>query len=150
MALARIHFSEDKAEFVRSLKASDFENGPFQTYADIVIFSAALGYNYRKRVLLGNYSRKDPDAVLQEQLRNPFIIQLIAIAETRDPKILSDQKENEIQRIELFEEYVNGGLEILSNELNGVVDYTEKILLMLKLAKQSNVQSQDFDLSKFL
>ncbi|NEQ34725.1 MAG: DNA phosphorothioation-associated protein 4 [Leptolyngbya sp. SIO4C5] len=100
MALARIHFSEDKAELVKSLKASEFEAGPFQTYADIVIFSATLGYKHSRRVSVGKISRKDPDAVLQEQLKNSSIVKLIAIAKTQDPKILSDEDSNDLQRVE--------------------------------------------------
>jgi dnd system-associated protein 4 len=34
-------------------------------------------------------------------------------------------------RNQIFEEYANGGLELLQNELRGAVDYTERIVLML-------------------
>ncbi|MFQ4134714.1 DNA phosphorothioation-associated protein 4 [Nodosilinea sp. PGN35] len=150
MALARVHFSEDKAELVRNLRSSDGAIGPFRTYAEIVTFAAALGFHNSRRVPLGNYSRKDPDAVLQEQIRGVELIKLIALAHTQDPEILCDDEVHDYIRVEIFEQYVNGGLEILASELSGSVDYSDQVLLMLKLKKQTQQSSTNFDLSKFL
>lgn len=87
----------------------------------------------------------------QEQFRNAFVIGLVAIADTQDPKILrDDDDESDHRRVEIFQEYVNGGLEILATELSGSVDYTEQILLMLKLEKQVGQTDGEFDLSRFL
>ncbi|NEQ85998.1 MAG: DNA phosphorothioation-associated protein 4, partial [Moorea sp. SIO2I5] len=62
------------------------------------------------------------------------VIKLIAIAEIKDTKILSSiDKESEEKRIHIFEEYANGGLDILRNELRGAVDYSERLLLLLNL-----------------
>ena len=52
--------------------------------------------------------------------------------------------------MEIFQEYVNGGLEILATELSGSVDYAEQNLLMLKLEKQVGRVNGEFDLSRFL
>ncbi|WP_035988086.1 DNA phosphorothioation-associated protein 4 [Leptolyngbya sp. KIOST-1] len=150
MALARVHIAEDKAELVRNLRSSDGAIGPFRTYADIVTFAAALGFYSSRRVPLGTYSRKDPDAVLQEQIRNAEIINLIALAHTQDPEILHDDEVHDYIRVEIFEQYVNGGLEILASELSGSVDYSDQVLLILKLRKQTQQADKDFDLSKFL
>jgi dnd system-associated protein 4 len=149
VALARVQISEDKAELVKALRASDDTTGPFQTYADVLTFAAALGFKRNRRSPLGKFSRKDPDAVLQEQFKNGSIIHLIAIIETQDPKVLTNTDECDLARVQIFQEYVNGGLEILQSELNGVVDYSEQILLMLNLAKEQP-ETKEFDLTKFL
>lgn len=149
MALARVQISEDKAELVKALRAADDSTGPFQTYADVLTFAAALGFKRKRRSPLGKFSRKDPDAVLQEQFKNGSIIHLIAIIETQDPKILTNTDECDLARVQIFQEYVNGGLEILQSELNGVVDYSEQILLMLNLAKEQP-EAKEFDLTRFL
>ena len=81
-----------------------------------------------------------------------MVIKLLAIAETQDINILSpNDVEVESDRIHIFEEYANGGLEILREELRGAVDYTERLLLMLSLQRGQQEQSPgEFDLSRFL
>lgn len=150
MALARVNISEDKAELVRNLRSSDGNTGPFRTYSDLATFAAVVGFNHSRRVPLGNLSRKDPDGILQEQFRNPELIGLVALADTQDPKILQDRDECDRRRVEIFQQYVNGGLEILATELSGAVDYADQLLLMLKVAKQTQQTDRDFDLSRFL
>ena len=83
-------------------------------------------------------------------------LKLIAIAEIKDTKILSSiDKESEEKRIYIFEEYANGGLDILRNELRGAVDYSERLLLILnndryKKKESTANEQQEFDLSRFL
>ncbi|MFM7600814.1 MAG: DNA phosphorothioation-associated protein 4 [Pseudanabaena sp.] len=74
---------------------------------------------------------------------------LIAIACTKDPKSLALDEESGNIRVQIFEEYANGGLEVLQNTLQGSVDYTDAILLML-LAEKDQESVEDFDLSRFL
>ena len=80
------------------------------------------------------------------------IIKLIAIADTRDTKILSQTNEEiEENRIKIFEEYANGGLEILQDELRGAVNYSERLLLVLISERYQKPQAEaEFDLTKFL
>ncbi|MFN9858387.1 MAG: DNA phosphorothioation-associated protein 4, partial [Pseudanabaena sp.] len=77
------------------------------------------------------------------------VINLIAIAHTKDPKSLALDEESGNIRVQIFEEYANGGLEVLQNTLQGSVDYTDAILLML-LAEKDQESLEDFDLSRFL
>jgi dnd system-associated protein 4 len=86
-------------------------------------------------------------------------MKLIAIAATENINVISpDRADFEQQRIQIFEEYANGGLDILERELCGAVDYTERILLMLSAPldtissneNRSPNSTVEFDLSKFL
>ncbi|MFO0209898.1 MAG: DNA phosphorothioation-associated protein 4, partial [Pseudanabaena sp.] len=77
------------------------------------------------------------------------VINLIAIAHTKDPKSLALDEESGNIRVQIFEEYANGGLEVIQNTLQGSVDYTDAILLML-LAEKDQESLEDFDLSRFL
>ncbi|MEO0409595.1 MAG: DNA phosphorothioation-associated protein 4, partial [Cyanobacteria bacterium P01_A01_bin.135] len=72
-----------------------------------------------------------------------------AVHETQDPKVLTNSDEHDVQRVKIFEEYANGGLEILEAELSGAVDYTEQILLLLKSLNDADTQNE-FDLSRFI
>jgi dnd system-associated protein 4 len=85
---------------------------------------------------------------------NDLLIQLLAVVETEEIKVLSHYEEAaEIQRNHIFEEYANGGLEILLHELRGTVDslYLDRILLFLGHQRANEHQEdQEFDLSRFL
>jgi len=149
MALARVQIAEDKAKFVKSLRASEDEIGLFQTYGDILTLAAVLGFNRKRRLPL-NKASGDPSAVLQEQFRNGMIISLIAAAEIQESKILSSSEEDDRMRVQIFQEYANGGLEILQNELRGVTDHLSKISLLLDVERHRNESKEEFDLSLFL
>ncbi|MBD2429719.1 dnd system-associated protein 4 [Fischerella major NIES-592] len=151
----RIRVAKDKAELVKALTSADGGTGPFQTFADVVVFAAALGAKHKKRVPLGEISKREPSPIPQEQFivrGYDTVINLIAIVETQDIKVLSfhDEKNNEKRNL-LFEEYANGGLEILQAELRGAVDYSERLLLLLMIEKDNYEETkEEFDLSKFL
>ncbi|MBD2197011.1 MULTISPECIES: DNA phosphorothioation-associated protein 4 [Calothrix] len=151
----RIRVAKDKAELVKALTSSDGETGPFQTFADVIVFAAALGIKHKKRVSLGEISKREPSPIRLESFAsvgNDVVIKLLGIAETQDINILSTyEEEYETQRNHIFEEYANGGLEILQNELRGAVDYSERILLFLSYERiNKQEQEEEFDLSKFL
>lgn len=143
MSEHRIRVARDKAELVKSLIASAENNSPFQTYADVILFAAVLGAKQTQRIPLGEISKKEPGPISIEIFiargYDP-VMKLIAIAATENINIISpvggastvsNRADVEQQRIQIFEEYANGGLELLDRELCGAVDYTERILLML-------------------
>jgi dnd system-associated protein 4 len=151
----RIRVAKDKAELVKDLTSSDGGTGPFQTFADVIVFAAALGAKHKKRVPLGEISKREPSPIPQEQFivrGYNTVINLIAITETQDIKVLSlEEGNNNEKRNYIFEEYANGGLEILQSEIRGAVDYYERILLILSHERfEDNSPEEDFDLSKFL
>lgn len=155
MAANRIKIAKDKADLVKALVSSKETTGPFQTYADVLVFTAALGIKHKKRVVLGEISKRDPDPILQEHFVTKgydMLIKLLAITENKDINIIASNDEySDEQRIRIFEEYANGGLEILRDELRGSVDYSERLLLVLNHDKfQENYVEYEFDLSKFI
>jgi dnd system-associated protein 4 len=76
---------------------------------------------------------------------------LLSVTETKDIQVLGNDDIADEQRIHIFEEYANGGLEIIQNELRGAVDYSERLLLIL-IAERFKIEQQEeeFDLSRFL
>ena len=166
----RIRVAKDKAELVKSLIASSENNSPFQTYADVILFAAVLGAKQKHRTSLGEISKKEPGPISIEIFiargYDP-VMKLIAIAATENINVISpDRADFEQQRIQIFEEYANGGLDLLDRELCGAVDYTERILLMLSAPLKPSIVSSsneskttenlvttapiEFDLRKFL
>ncbi|MBW4554520.1 MAG: DNA phosphorothioation-associated protein 4 [Trichormus sp. ATA11-4-KO1] len=152
MAANRIRVAKDKAELVKSLVASKDTTGPFQTYVEVMVFAAALGVKHKKRVPLDVIS-KDLSPLRQDYFTSSFtlLINLLAITETKDIKILNEEDIADEQRIHIFEEYANAGLEIIQSELRGAVDYSERLLLILNLEKDQPKKSEvEFDLRRFL
>jgi dnd system-associated protein 4 len=113
----RIRVAKDKADLVKSLISSDGGNGPFQTFADVIVFAAALGVKYKKRVPFEEVSKREPVPIRIETFMSmgyDVVIKLLGITETQNIQILSpNDEEFEKQRNEIFEEYANGGLEVL-------------------------------------
>ena len=155
MATNRIKIAKDKAELVKALVATNEKTAPFQTYVEVLVFAATLGAKHKKRVVLEEISKRDPDPIPQEHFVTKgydMLIKLLAVTESQDIKIVASNDDcYDEQRICVFEEYANGGLEILRDELRGSVDYLERLLLMLSdiKFKQYSVKNE-FDLSKFL
>lgn len=150
----RIRIAKDKADLVQSLAQVNHNSGVFQTYADLMAFAAALGRRYQKRSPLETIA-KEPSPISLEIFASrgyDLLIKLLAIAETEDPKIISAYETTaEEKRAIIFEEYANGGLEKLQEDLKGAVDYSERILLILTEQRfPKETREEDFDLTKFL
>lgn len=155
MALPRIKVAKDKAELVRNLLDAKGTTAPFQTYADVIAFAASLGAKHQHRVPIKEVSNNEPAPISLEVFISrgyDSLIKLLAITETQDIKIIAphDLKAEE-QRMAIFEEYANGGLEKLKEELRGAVDYTERLLLIFNAERfKEEPTDEEFDLSRFL
>ncbi len=153
MAENRIKIAKDKANLVKALKISDTVTGVFQTYVDIMVFAAAIGINRKKRVPLVEIA-KDLDPIRRDYFSNnrcELLINLLALSESQNQSILSDDEQSDDQRINIFEEYANGGLEVLQQELRGAVDYSEQMLLILSYERfKPESPGEEFDLTRFL
>ncbi|HLO47836.1 MAG TPA: DNA phosphorothioation-associated protein 4 [Kamptonema sp.] len=155
MGASRINVAKDKADLVKALTVIDGKTGPFQTYADAIVFAAALGSKRKKRLPIKEVSKKEPGPIGLEIFVSrgyDSAMKLIAIAETKDTKILSPNDEtSEEQRLTIFEEYANGGLEILREELRGAGDYLDQLLLLLIGERfKEETSTESFDLRRFL
>ncbi|MFH7244083.1 MAG: DNA phosphorothioation-associated protein 4 [Spirulina sp.] len=149
MADIRIKVAKDKAKLVKALRSGEGSTGPFQTYADVVAFGAAFGFSKRKRVPFDQISRGNPDPIPADQFKNRSLIDLIAVAETHDPNILSSIDEKLQEKATIFEEYANGGFEILESYISGVIDVSKQILLLVK-SGEVKIDSEDLDVLNFL
>ncbi|MGB3237662.1 MAG: DNA phosphorothioation-associated protein 4 [Geitlerinemataceae cyanobacterium] len=156
MGLHRVRVAKDKAELVKAIaSAEERDTAPFETYADAIAFAAALGGKRKRRSPLKEISNREPAPISVEVFISrgyDRLIELLAVTATQDVKILSPtDAESEQKRLTIFEEYANGGLEILREELRGAVDYTERLMLVLFEDRSTHKQpEEEFDLSRFL
>lgn len=155
MAAPRVKVAKAHTELVQKLMDTKASTGAFQTYADIVIFAAAMGLRYGQKMPITEVATSEPAPISLEVFISRgylWAINLIAIADSQDIDLLAaDNSEAEARRIQILEEYANGGLAKLQTELRGAVDYTERLLLILNSERfPVNSGEAEFDLSKFL
>lgn len=90
----------------------------FPTYRDILLFAAAVGFRQERRV---SFTSSSGDAIRYEVLTAPgfsdtLINMMAANVVADDPEIMDVARTEE--RIKIFEEYVNGGLEYIQEQVN--------------------------------
>jgi dnd system-associated protein 4 len=151
MADRLIRISKDKADLVKNLV--DERSSPFETYADVLVFAASLGYRRKKIMPLEEIAKK-PEPIRPNIFTNrgyDTAINLLAISHTQNPKIVGSDEDSKNEKIKIFEEYANGGLEIIKDRLKGSVDYLDTILLLLISERNSSqIKDREFDLSDLL
>lgn len=91
--------------------------GKFPTYRDILLFAAAVGYRQDRRV---PFTAASGDPIRSDVLMAPgfsdTLINMIAANVVDDPEIMDDARMDE--RFKIFEEYANGGLEYIQEQVN--------------------------------
>ena len=119
MAFRRIKRPKDKEDVFHALIEGD--EPVFETYKDLMIFSACLGYVEGSRKKLDKGSLEPIDFSVFSGEVDHAIFNMIALTETGEPKIFESQDE----MFTIFEEYANAGLEILRRK---IIDAPGKIL----------------------
>lgn len=104
------------------------KEGPFNAMVDVLMFAALLGRNKGKREPFDKAGEPIRLALIEGRQYGDVLIDMIAVAEEpNDPKILADERQPD--RVEIFEEYANGGLNYVQGEINtsGGHDYVSII-----------------------
>ncbi|WP_116248527.1 DNA phosphorothioation-associated protein 4 [Nocardiopsis sp. FIRDI 009] len=121
----RFRRPKDHEQLLNDLKSED---GPFDSRVDALIFAAALG---RRKNLRDEFKESGERIRLEligdRQYGDVLIYMLAAIEKPDDPEILADDRLDE--RILIFEEYANGGLNYLQGELNRSATYDLDVLV---------------------
>lgn len=106
----------------------------FATYRDILLFAAAVGFCQKRRV---PFTDAAGDRIRYEVLTGPSysdtLVNMIAVNVVDDAEILDDAKVEE--RVTIFEEYANGGLEYIQEQCN--VRHQPAALVIIELVSQA-------------
>lgn len=116
------------------------DEAKFPAFRDILLFAAAVGYRQGRRVA---FSGSAGDPIRYEVLTGPnlseALINMIAANVTPDdPEIMDDSRIEE--RIKIFEEYANGGLEYIQEQVN--VRHQPAALVVLDLVTEAFSESK--------
>jgi dnd system-associated protein 4 len=136
MADHRIRFAKDKAELIKQLTVAGEHNGPFRLIVDVLVFAATLGLYHNRREALNDASGEPIRQEVFDRQGYDTVMNLIAVHAEKSPNILANTEEMTAKRAIIFEEFANGGLEILREELRGAVDYLETTLLLIASQQQ--------------
>lgn len=97
----------------RSIPGSESVQGVFRDTRELAVFAAGLGYRRKRTRAVGVQGREVKlSAVERIELGGADIVNALAVAVRRNVRVLSPESEQ--ARAELFEEYVNGGLEYIA------------------------------------
>jgi dnd system-associated protein 4 len=136
---SRVHEEMVQRLAVEKLPGSD--RTLFPTIRELLCFVALLGYSESRRISLDK--EKGVEDVSYQQFERgdaEDLIYLIALADSKDPEILKDGEESRCA--EIFEEYANGGLQILGEALRrGGGEYPDRDIL--ELLKEHGYLSAD-------
>lgn len=94
------------------------EDGGFGTFRDILLLAAAVGYKFSRRA---SFAESAGDPIRYETLTGPAfseaLVNMIAANVVQDdPEIMDGPRIDE--RIKIFEEFANGGLEFIQEQVN--------------------------------
>lgn len=111
------------------------DEAKFPAFRDILLFAASVGHRTDRRV---SFTGSAGDPIRYEVLTGPtfseaLINMISANVEADDPEIMDDSRIEE--RIKLFEEYANGGLEYIQEQVN--VRHQPAAMVVLDLVSEA-------------
>jgi len=109
--MRRIQRAADKEDIIKSLTSES--TGVFREIWRLLLFSAILGFKYGKRERLANPGGGIDQQTFGNTPSWPGILHLMGLVETSSTELLASSEEAEAARIQMFEEYANGGLALL-------------------------------------
>lgn len=103
------------AQHEQLIKRLAGEEGPFSTLAEVLTFAAGLGYAEGRREPF-SASGEQIDFDVFQRLGVEGFIDMLAAAVHEDVSILGPDRADE--RLTVFEEFANGGLEVLQSRIS--------------------------------
>lgn len=121
-----IYRDKAHADVIQKLMSKNPETGiqVFPTIKSLQCFAAVVGFDHGRRVKLDKGNLENIEWHTFENTKHTHYIYLIALAESDDVNILkydverSEPAQNGEDMVRIFEEYANGGFEIIRNWLN--------------------------------
>ena len=133
----RIRRAKDKEPLIERLTKKG--EGRFGEIWKVMFFAACLGVNSKRREPVNDYDAgKSIDfSYFGGNPSWPGILHLIGLVEEGDPRILNPDQDKIDRRIELFEEYCNGGMSIMLQEMEGRDFCLDALLSLLPVETDS-------------
>jgi len=144
--MKRIQRANDKEEIIKSLMSEQV--GVFKEIWRLLLFVAQVGMRNDKRMPL-----KAVDAgkgIDQSTFGNcpawPGVLYLMSLVETKNSGCLSGTADAEDDRVSVFQEYANGGLDILGNFFSGRPLDLDGLLAFIETQREENAGRPDLEI----
>jgi dnd system-associated protein 4 len=92
------------------------QEAAFATFRDILLFAAAVGAYVGRRNPFTSSGEPIRYETIKEPMFSETLINMIAANQGDDPEIMDGARASE--RVRIFEEYANGGLEFIQEQVN--------------------------------
>ena len=143
--------SKEHEKMIQNLSGQSVDGNQtvFKTIRELICFAAMLGYQMDKRSTLPDNKRGE-DVMIEEFQRNESIdfIYLIAVADTGGTEVL--KSDAEIDMVSIFEEYANGGFEILKGWLHKYRDAVGFQAILQGLKENDFIDDETADLQTIM
>ena len=130
----RINYAKCHEALLNELVRSNENSGPFETKARCLVYAASFGASFGPENGRKPLPERKGESIRYDIFANQGSEDLIcslAVFATNDIKILEDNEDTANERVTLFEEFANCGLERLGSELKGEGNKTDGIALLL-------------------
>ena len=148
--MPRINYDKSHEGLLNELVRSDKTSGPFETKAKCLTYAASYGSEFGpekgRKPISGTKMDLRYDAFSSRDFED-FICSL-AVYATKDIKLLETNEETATERVRIFEEFANCGLERLAAELKGEANKTDGIALLISKSKSQKVEEDGIDWNK--
>ncbi|MEU7222878.1 DNA phosphorothioation-associated protein 4 [Streptomyces chrestomyceticus] len=125
------------------------KGGPFRSLVEALMFAAALGQQKSRRENFDKTGEPIRLALMEGRLYGDVLIDMLAAVDMQnDPKILSDDRLDE--RVRIFEEYANGGLNYIRGELNTAATCDLDVLIENLVMGALTVPEEDDEIGAIL
>ena len=148
----RYGWSSDQTAFIDSLcrNQKNGGRGPFEARMNVLAFLQRTVCIKRKTFKI---KKRDGDLAALPSVAEgigifPFV-KMLAFVETKDREILSNNNEQNIRRIRIFEQYANTGIRMLEKELKGEIKISKKLIQIIQEA-QKKKPSKKIDITTLL
>jgi dnd system-associated protein 4 len=111
-AIKRERRHEEMVKLLAERNHPDAKGSVFGSMRDLLTFAAALGFRERRKRPLDGDTIEIPARIFENRPETLDLMSIIAVLENRDPEKLGPDQDDTITHI--FEEYANGGLDIIS------------------------------------
>jgi len=137
-------YRDRKFEHLINMLVEDKDTSIFDYNKDLMVFAATVGYNFNtKKPLPHNSADKIPISLYTyANTEDDGFIYLLALMEKRNASCLKDIHLQD--SIKIFEEYCNGGLEIIDNWFKtpqAIADLTKLETIQNRLLEQLDTNS---------
>jgi dnd system-associated protein 4 len=138
--MSRIHRDKKHEQLIERLTKGD--EAIFTEIWRLLVLAAFIGAKKKQRspIIDSDAGKAFPLNYIQPSC-GPGFLSLLGINATENNQILRSKEGNQDELIQIFSEYANAGLEIISQKVNSTSSPLEAILLLLE---EENTDNGDF------